>query len=244
MSIEIKEDPAPEQPHDEGPRRVAADYPWFSIGMILSYTVVFTTQVAVGMDKSIILAGDDKSAFLQRYEFWRWLTGAALHGGLLHYLMNSYAFYSFGSTFEILTSRFHVPVVFLLSAIGGSALSLIANPDGISVGASGGIIGLVGYLAVYSFKRRQFITGEFRRGMIFNIGFILFYGFVLAGTVDNFAHIGGLVTGAIYALVQVPIDPTVDPRTASRRLEMAGSIAGGIYLVTCLFAAAVILGVI
>ena len=55
----------------------------------------------------------------------------------------------------MLSNRAHLAIVFLLSAIGGGILSLVSQPDGISVGASGGIVGLIGYLAVYAFRRRQ-----------------------------------------------------------------------------------------
>ena len=120
-----------------------------------------------------------------------------MHGGLLHVAMNGYAFYSFGRIFEMLSNRAHLAIVFLLSAVGGGLLSLVLAPDGISVGASGGIVGLIGYLAVYAFRRREFISPAFRKSLLINIGFILVYGLVLYQVIDNFGHIGGLITGAI-----------------------------------------------
>ena len=244
MSLKFQEDLSPEEENRENTPKPPVGQPLLSIALILCYTAVFIAQFMTGFDRSVMLAGDDKDAFIHQQEFWRMLTGAALHGSIIHYAMNSYAFYSFGKTFEMLTNRWHVPVVFLLSAIGGAVLSLAINPHGISVGASGGIVGLVGYLAVYSFKRRDFITPEFRRSLIFNIGFILFYGFVLVRAVDNFAHIGGLVTGAVYALTQVPDDSHVDPRQATRGLETTGIVSLGIYGATCVFAVLLILQVI
>lgn len=219
-------------------------FPWFSLILILSYTAVFAAQMFTDLERSIVLAGENKDAILKGHELWRVLTGSSVHGGFIHWAMNSYAFYSFGRTFEMLTNRWNVFIVFFASTLGGSILSLVVNPHGISVGASGGIVGLVGYLAVYSFKRRDFITPEFRRSLIFNIGFVLFYGFVLVRAVDNFAHIGGLVTGAAYALFQVPASKYEDPRIASPTIEMAGLISLGVYIVTCLFALLVILQVV
>ena len=104
----------------------------------------------------------------------------------------------------MLSNRAHLAIVFLLSAIGGGLLSLALQPNAISVGASGGIVGLVSYLAVYSFKRRQFVSYEFRKSLLTNIGFILVFGLVLYQVVDNWGHIGGLITGAVYGLVQIP----------------------------------------
>ena len=116
--------------------------PVYTIVLIASFAVVTAVQFYTGLDRSILIAGFVKPAFLQDHQYWRILTGAAMHGGLLHVAMNGYAFYSFGKIFEMLTNRAHLAIVFLLSALGGGILSLVLAPDGISVGASGGIVGL------------------------------------------------------------------------------------------------------
>lgn len=234
-------DPSGENAGIQAPER--APLPVYSIVLIVCYSAVFAAQLYAGLEQSVYLAGDDKQAFLAG-EYWRMLTGSALHGGLLHYAMNTFALYSFGKIFEIMSARAHLPIVFLLSAIGGAILSLVVNPVGISVGASGGIVGVVGYLVVYSFKRKEFVTAEFRRGLIFNIGFILLYGFVLVGTIDNSAHVGGLLTGAAYALIQVPPDSYSDPRVSSDAVSIAGLVSAGVYAATCVFAVLVIMGVV
>ena len=133
--------------------------------------------------------------------------------------MNSYAFYSFGKLFELLTNRAHVPMVFLASAVGGGLLSLYFIPDGTSVGASGGIVGLISYLLVYAFRRRKFVSAEFRKSLIMNIGFILIFGLVLFQVVDNWGHIGGLIAGAAYGLIQIPSDEYKNPQEASPFVE-------------------------
>jgi len=237
----------PDRPTDDlkmadGP--VDSGWPWYSIILIASYSAVFIAQLVYGFDKSAILAGDDKDAVLQRHELWRMLTGAALHVGIVHYAMNSYAFYSFGRIFETLSNRAHVAMVFLMSAIAGSILSQIVSPHGISVGASGGIVGLVGYLAVYSYKRRAFITAEFRWNLIINIAIILFYGVVLSIRVDNAAHIGGLICGAGYALVQVPSDGYVDPQSAGPVTEALGLASLGAFVTICVFSILIITQII
>ena len=240
------EPPAEQSPEDEGSvtRPAVSAVPWYSIILIASYSAVFVAQLVSGFDRSAMLAGDDKDAVLQRHEIWRMLTGAALHASVIHYAMNSYAFYSFGRIFEMLSNRAHVAIVFLTSAIAGSILSMVVNPHGISVGASGGIVGMVGYLAVYSFKRRALISAQFRNNLILNIGIILFYGFVLAQNVDNAGHIGGLVCGAAYALVQVPSDSYADPRIAGPVLETAGLAALGVFITVCTFSILLILQIV
>ena len=86
--------------------------------------------------------------------------------------------------------------VYLLSALGGSLLSVWLSPQfSIGVGASGAIFGLFGALVVL--RRR---VGAEAGGLAVLIGLNL----VISFTVPNIswqAHIGGLVTGVLVALV-------------------------------------------
>lgn len=223
---------------------VRPELPVYTIILITGIAAVAITQFATGLDASILNAGFVKQAFLRNHEYWRIMTGATTHGSVAHVLMNCYAFYSFGRIFEMLTNRAHLALVFLLSALGGGVLSLIFMPVGISVGASGGIVGLIGYLLIYAFRRRQFISPAFRKNLLINIGFILVFGIVLYQTIDNFGHIGGFITGVLYGLIQIPADPTVDPRDAATPVEFAGIAAVGAYLAGCLFSILLILRVI
>lgn len=214
--------------------------PVYTVALIGSLLVVAAIQFSTGLENSIIAAGFDKPAFTAG-EYWRILTGATVHGSLLHVIMNCYAFYSFGRIFEMLSNRSQLAIVFLASAIGGGILSLVFAPDGLSVGASGGIVGIIGYLAVYAFRRRQFISHEFRRSLLINIAFILVFGLVLFQVIDNYGHIGGLITGAFYGLAQVNGDPHVDPRDAGPLATGAGLASLAVFIAGCGFSILLIL---
>ena len=218
--------------------------PFYTVILIGSVFAVMAAQLAGGLDTSIYAAGFVKQAFVKDHQYWRILTGATTHASLLHVGMNCYAFYNFGKIFEMLSNRAHLAIVFLLSAVGGGLLSLIFVPDGISVGASGGIVGLIGYLAVYAFRRRQFISPEFRKNLLINIGFILVFGLALYQVVDNFGHIGGLITGAVYGFAQIPSDARIDPREAGSAAQFAGLAALGIYIAACCFSILLIFRVV
>ncbi|MFN0141470.1 MAG: rhomboid family intramembrane serine protease [Pyrinomonadaceae bacterium] len=243
MSLQYQtDDEAQSEPADEVSGEIATPnpplYTYILIGAIIAVALV---QLGTGLRASTDNAGFDKQAFINSREYWRILTGAALHGSVLHVAMNCYAFYSFGRIVEMLSNRAHLAIVFLLSALGGGVLSLIFMPDGLSVGASGGIVGLIGYLLTYAFRRRRFISPEFRKSLLMNIGFILIFGLVLYDVIDNFGHIGGLVTGAVYGLIQIPADEYADPREASSVVEAVGIGAVGVYVATCIFSILVIL---
>ena len=243
MSLEYQTDDDL-RPQAEQPPQPRPSVPIYTVVLIASYCAVSVAQFYVGLDRSADAAAFDKPLFIRNHEYWRILTGAALHGGLLHLAMNSYAFYNLGGIVELLTNRAHLAIVFLLSAVGGGLLSLVFMPQGTSVGASGGIIGLIGYLLIYAFRRRQFISAEFSKSLLINIGFILIYGLVLYQIIDNYGHIGGLLTGAVYGLIQIPSDPYADPRTARPLTETLGIAAVGIYIAVCIFAILLILGVV
>ena len=216
--------------------------PYYTYILVACIAAVYIAQFATSSDPeflqmdrySAMVAGFDKQEFL-RGEYWRIMTGAIVHSGILHVLMNCYAFYSFGRLVELLSNRAHLAIVFILSAIGGGVLSLMMNPEVTSVGASGGIVGLLSYLAVYAFRRKQFIDPAFRRSLIVNIGFILLFGLALYNVIDNFGHIGGLIVGAIYGLVQIPGDEYVDPRATTPIVRGLGLACVGLYILTAIF---------
>lgn len=249
MSVSYQiEEPEREPIHPEADEPLAdvpqQSVPYYTYIFVASIVIVAIVQMSTGLEASIYAAGFDKPAFIHQQEYWRILTGAAIHGGLAHIALNSFAFYNFGAILEMLTSRAHLAIVFLLSALGGGVLSLIFAPDGRSVGASGGVVGLIGYLAVYAFRRRQFITPEFRKSLLMNIGFIIIFGLVLYQVIDNFGHIGGLITGAAYGLIQIPGDAYTDPRQAGTAVEIAGIASVGIFLAACVFSILVILRIV
>lgn len=197
-------------------------------------------NLLLGDERSMIAAGFVKQYFIQYHEYWRILTGATVHGGFIHVVMNCYAFWMFGKLCELLSNRAHMAIVFLLSCIFGNLLSLYFLPDAASVGASGGIVGLLGYVTVYAFRRRRFVTAEFRRSLVINIGLLAVIGLILMNFVDNFGHLGGLLTGIVYALIQVPSNEYVDPRRAGLATRIAGAISVAIFVVTCLASAVLI----
>ena len=240
MSLDYQKETEPEETEEtpEKLMRAVPVTPYFSYILIACLIAVFGAQVAVDSAESLLfggirsglIAGFYKEAFIHG-EYWRVLTGAALHGGLIHLAFNSYALYILGKLIETLSNRVHLPVIFLLSAIGGHLMSLafvpIAPP---SIGASGGIIGFLGYLTVYGFYRRKLMSNALLKNMLFNVVFIAFMGVFVIPSVDNFAHLGGLLMGAIYGIFQIPRDLYKDPRETTPLMEIIGFAALGIFL--------------
>jgi membrane associated rhomboid family serine protease len=226
------------------------DHPLYSFILIGCLVAVWLVQFYVDSQdktydgyKSIVLAGFVKQLFNDG-QYWRILTAGVLHSGIAHLFFNSYALYVFGRPFEFLSNRSHLPIVFLLSVIGGNLLSLLFMPEGVSVGASGGIIGLLGYLTAYAFVRRKILDSSFIKNLLINIGLIAFFGLVVIRQTDNFAHLGGFLTGATYGLIQVSDDVYKNPRVAAKTTGLIGKAAFVIIFLTCLFSILVMFEVV
>lgn len=141
-------------------------------------------------------------------EYWRLLTVTLVHGGLLHLAMNMYALWIVGPLAEALYGRLTFLTIYLLAALGGSIASYLFFPNP-SVGASGAIFGLFGLIFTASYFHKPAL-GRQAQGMTRQIGVLiainLFIGLGIGGiaSIDNAAHIGGLLVGAWLGFILVP----------------------------------------
>lgn len=136
-------------------------------------------------------------------EYYRMLTSAFLHSPsfLLHIAFNMYALLAFGSQVERLLGGARYLVLYLVAALGGSVATLLfLSPYTPSVGASGAVFGLFG--AYFVFART--LRADTSQIMLL-IGFNLVIGFTFGGVINNYAHIGGLVSGAAVAFVYTKV---------------------------------------
>ncbi|CAN5507827.1 hypothetical protein BH10ACI1_BH10ACI1_25030 [soil metagenome] len=255
MSLEYRNEEEAEteiaDEQSEAVQRAISVVPYYSIIFIVCLIAVFLCQLTVdgqnsilfGGELSVLFAGFNK-IFFKEGQYWRILTGATLHGGLIHLAFNGYALYVLGRLIETLSNRAHLAIVFVLSAIGGGILSLIFLPDVPSIGASGGIVGFLGYLTVYGFKRRKLLPDGFLKNMLFNIALMAFIGYYLRDKIDNFGHLGGLIVGAVYGFLQIPNDLYKDPREISPATKIFGLAACGIFILTSIFTVLLLSGVV
>jgi hypothetical protein len=93
---------------------------------------------------------------------------------------------------------------------------------------------------VYAFRRRKFVSPEFRKSLLINIGFLFFFGLVLINVVDNYGHLGGLIVGIVYGVIQIPSDEYKDPRVAHPITRIFGVIALVIFLLACVLSIALL----
>jgi rhomboid protease GluP len=137
-------------------------------------------------------------------ESWRLLSALFLHGGLLHLLFNGAALLEIGRVVERRIGSARTLSVFLLAGAWGFLASLLWQPGVISIGASGGIFGLLGVWAMLAIRAIG-QAGEADRtrrqlGVMAAVLLALGLGFLIPN-VDHAAHLGGLSVGLLLGAV-------------------------------------------
>ncbi|HEX2142718.1 MAG TPA: rhomboid family intramembrane serine protease [Candidatus Limnocylindria bacterium] len=139
-------------------------------------------------------------------EWWRLFTSAFLHLGILHIAFNMYALWLFGPIIEQLYGHVEYVVLYVLCALGGSVLTIVASPDSAAAGASGAIFGLFGLAFVVS-RRRHLLLGPQARAILSQAGGLLLINLVITFTVPRISwtgHLGGLAIGVAIGLLLSP----------------------------------------
>jgi membrane associated rhomboid family serine protease len=136
-------------------------------------------------------------------QWWRLLSCAFVHGGIIHIGMNMYALINLGGFVEKTWGRWRLLVIYFVAAWIGSCLAMVRPPAVPLVGASGAICGLLGALAVwvvlYGRHLPRDMASRMRNSIIINI--ILITVMSMLPFVSWQAHLGGGVGGAAAALV-------------------------------------------
>ncbi len=132
-------------------------------------------------------------------QVWRFLTPIFIHGNILHFLVNMYSLYAIGSVVERFFGPWRTLALYLLSGIGGVVFGLSFSTY-LAVGASGAIFGLLGSLGVFLFKHRSTFgqAGTLQLRQIIMIA-LLNLGLGLSPGIDNWGHLGGLLSGTALA---------------------------------------------
>ena len=131
-----------------------------------------------------------------RFEPWRLLTVALVHGSFFHVGLNMLALWMIGRSLEPLLGRWRFLTLYVLSTLGGSVAVTLLSFTTPVVGASGAIFGLFGALLVIGRH-----IGANIAGIAIVLGVNLVIGFIPGFNVSWQAHIGGLLVGLLVAFI-------------------------------------------
>jgi len=157
----------------------------------------------------------DRIAVVEDGEWYRLVASIFLHAGLIHFALNMLAVFFIGRTVESRHGTAETILVFLLAAIGGNVASTLFTSPSISVGGSGGIVGLLGVCIADIIINWDALTLKNQRDkldlayksvpygmaliwLVVEVIVNVFLGFT--PYVDQIAHMAGLVFGIGFAI--------------------------------------------
>lgn len=146
--------------------------------------------------KYMVLWGSNFSGLTLGGESWRLFTSTFLHFNIMHLLVNTYSLYVIGNLLEKKIGFIWFILYFILFGVSGGLASLIWNVYTVSAGASGALFGLIGFYFVFSLNPSQERNTRHSASILVIIILNLLFGF-FNNSIDNAAHIGGLILGAI-----------------------------------------------
>ena len=139
----------------------------------------------------------NRSSLVFGGEMWRLFTSLFVHANPVHLALSCISLLIFGLRVERKLGRWSSVALFCLSGVLGSLVSAIFGRSSVSVGASGGVFGLIAANAVYHYRLRNRLGESGRRELVYTGATVLInvaYG-LLEPSVDNWAHLGGLAAG-------------------------------------------------
>jgi membrane associated rhomboid family serine protease len=156
-------------------------------------------------------------------DVWRLVTAGFLHAGVIHLLFNMYALYILGSLLEPAIGRTRFLIVYFVALLCGSFGALLVSPNTPTVGASGAVFGIMG-AAIVVLRHRG--IDPMASGLPFWLGLNLVLTFTYSGQLSVGGHIGGVIGGALAALLLYEVPDRVRlPRLGGDALAAALGVA-------------------
>jgi membrane associated rhomboid family serine protease len=179
----------------------------FALGMFLAW------QRGVGLNEYLSFGGNrqvaqihndlgslDPIEVLRSNQWWRLLSCAFVHGGLLHLMMNMYFLFSLGPLLETMWGSVRFLVLYVVGAWIASCAAMLTMRGGL--GASGALCGLLTSLGVWVYLNRSAlppnVVSNWMRNVFINIVLMAFIS-ALPG-ISWEGHLGGAIGGAVVSV--------------------------------------------
>lgn len=176
--------------------------------LILINVLVFLVSDLTGYSQDVMHMLDLGAAYTplitEGGEVYRLFTSMFLHFGIAHLLNNMLVLFVLGSRLERAAGKLSFLVIYLLGGVAGNVISLLLELDSgdysVSAGASGAVFAVMGAMIYIVVRNRGWLEDLSWRQIVVMALFSLYFGFASSG-VDNAAHVGGLISGCILAVI-------------------------------------------
>jgi rhomboid protease GluP len=159
----------------------------------------------------LMALGARQAYYILSGEVWRLVTSIFLHANLVHIGLNMWVLMDIGPVVEEIYGSPRYLFLFLVTGILSMSISMIwdlmtGSVFGISIGASGALMGLIGLMLAVTTMRRGADMQVLRSQLIRWVFYIILMGVLVQG-VDNVAHLGGLASGFLLGRVMKDRQP-------------------------------------
>lgn len=194
--------------------------------IVINVAIFIARALSFDLDRTLLEWGANNPVLvLQQGEFYRLLSSMFLHASIysgngelaltnsLHLVFNMLALYSVGGEIERFFGHVRFALVYILGGLAGSVASAVLNGPAVnSIGASGAVFAILAAEVVFIYKHRRLFgaTGRIRlQNTLILIGMNLLFGLLsnagsALGRIDNWAHLGGALGGALLAWFITP----------------------------------------
>ena len=136
--------------------------PIITTALIAINVIVFVLMYILGNGSedtsTLIKFGANYVQLTKNGEFYRILTSAFLHIGIIHLVLNMYSLSVIGTQIEYFYGKIKYIIIYLFSAIMGSLFTVVlSGTNTVAAGASGAIFGLLGALLYFGYNYRGYI---------------------------------------------------------------------------------------
>ncbi len=187
--------------------RLPLSQPRATMGLLVVIGIIFVLENLPTAAFDPIQLGSQYNPYVALGEYWRLITAMFIHYGLAHVFFNAWALYTIGRDVEAFYGTPRFLIIYFLSGLFGNVVFYLSGSMSPSGGASGAIFGLVGAEIAFFIRNRQ-LFGSFSRQRLVNLAVLvainLVFGFTVAG-INNYAHLGGLISGILLSLALAPV---------------------------------------
>jgi rhomboid protease GluP len=231
-------DPQPLPPRStRGSRWATAPATYTLVGI---NCVVYLAMVLRGVSPSnpsvqdLVHWGANFGGYVLAGQWWRLLTAAFVHVGILHLATNMWCLWNLGLLGEPLLGPAGVVAVYCLTGIAGNLLSTAVHPQIVGAGASGAVFGLAGVLILLLKAKLLPVPPQEVRRLRKSVIYFALLNFLIGGTsmflrtsiqIDNMAHLGGFLCGLALGAPLVPRIGAARSQFAFRSWAAYGSMA-------------------
>jgi membrane associated rhomboid family serine protease len=214
---------------DKEHKRGAKNRPYFTYFLMFFCTIMMIASIGVNgwrfekisvnpmigpsAETLLKMGAKQTSLIVNGGQWFRLFSPIVLHAGLIHFFLNMFALWFVGGAVEKSHGLVNAAIIFVLPATGGNILSALFLPQYISVGASGGIFGLIGSCIadislnwnMLFLKQNDDEETNAKCKYVMVLGWLCFDIIIncligLTPFVDNFTHLGGMIYGLLCGL--------------------------------------------